>query len=71
MKNKGKLMRNLHDRMSFSGGNEATPTVEVVRFHRPGSMSGGERALIIEQEGDSVMVSSETLQAILNWYNGV
>jgi hypothetical protein len=62
-------MRNLHDKMSFTGGAEATPTVEVVRFHCPGSLHGGDRSLIISQEGESVMISPETMQSILDWYN--
>lgn len=61
-------MRNLHDKMSFSGGAEATPTVEVVKFRCPGSMNNGDRTLIIEQAGESVMISPGTLQAILDWY---
>lgn len=67
-------MQDLHTKMAFTGGNETTPVVEVVRFHNPGfigpSMArGGSRALIIEQDGESVMISPETLQAILDWYN--
>ena len=62
-------MKNLHDKMSFTGGAELTPTVEVVKFRCPGSMNDGDRAIIIEQGGESVMISPETLQAILNWYN--
>lgn len=62
-------MKNLHDKMMFTGGAEATPTVQVVKFRCPGSLHSGDRALIIEQEGESVMISPETMQAILDWYH--
>ena len=62
-------MRDLNERMMFSGGAEETPTIQVVRFRCPGSMNDGNRSLFIEQAGESVMISPETMQAILDWYN--
>ncbi len=62
-------MKNIHDKMIFTGGAEVSPTVQVVKFRCPGSMNDGDRSLIIEQNGESVMVSPKTLQAILDWYN--
>jgi hypothetical protein len=61
-------MRNLNERMSFTGGAEVTPTVSVVHFRCPGSLNNNQPSLRIEQEDQAVTVSPETLRAILKWY---
>ena len=61
-------MRSLNESMSFTGGAEVTPTVRVVRFQCPGSLNNAQPSLLIEQGDHAVMVSPETLRAILDWY---
>ena len=64
------MKRLVNECMSFTGGAEPTPTVTVVRYRCPGNLNNGEPSLLIEQGGRTVMVSPETLTAILNWYQG-
>jgi hypothetical protein len=60
--------RPVGESMSFSGGAEETPTVRVVKYFCPGSLHHGEKTLVISQEGESIVLSPGTMQAILEWY---
>jgi hypothetical protein len=62
-------MRKVGERCAFSGGAEHTPIVRVVRFQEPRSLHNGDKSLAIIQNGQTVLVSPETMKAILDWYN--
>ena len=53
--------------MLFTGGAEETPRVEVSRYANPESLNHGEKTLLIQQYGEQVQISTETLRAILEW----
>jgi hypothetical protein len=65
-------MKQIGDKMLFSGGAEETPAVEVVRFKCPGSMHNGDSTLRIVQfqkgAAQVVELSPETMKAILKWF---
>lgn len=61
-------MKNLGDKMMFTGGAETTPKVKVVESLRVGHE--GEQVLEIEQGMESIVnISPDTLRAILKWYD--
>ena len=65
-------MKQIGDKMLFSGGAEETPRVEVVQWINSGSLHDGDLTFVISQgEGPgrtSIVLSPETMKAILKWY---
>ena len=70
-------MRELGSKMGFTGGAEPTPFVTVTSFNAPGSMHHGDTTFMISHDppredgtitGSGIMVSPETMRAILAWY---
>ena len=57
--------------MTFTGGAEVSPTVQVSRFVSPLSLHHGNPTFLIKQGEDRfVFLSPETMKAILKWYEG-
>ena len=54
----------------ITGGAEITPKVTVKKFEMPASLHNGDDTLLIEQSGQAVHLSPDTMQAILDWYYG-
>ena len=55
--------------MMFTGGAEPTPSVEVVNYRSPSSMNDGKPTFKITQGmGDIILISPDTMKAILAWY---
>jgi hypothetical protein len=63
-------MRKIGEVMLFTGGAETTPRVEVIQYHTRGSLNSGNTSFLISQDGKEVVLSPETLAAILQWYRG-
>ena len=62
-------MKKSGEMMCFTGGAEASPLVKVGKYHCAGSVNDGKPSLYIAQgEKDVVILSPETMQAILEWY---
>jgi hypothetical protein len=62
------VFKPLGEQCLFTGGNEDTPMVEVVMSNpHPLSTQKNAKVLRIEQNGQSVQVSMDTLSAILAW----
>lgn len=62
-------MRKQGETMMFTGGAEPTPSVEVTRFQAHGSMNDGKPTLKITQGVEGyVLLSPDTIKAILAWY---
>jgi hypothetical protein len=65
------------ERCSISNGAEPTPTVEAGHYFCPGSMHDGDRTIKITQynayscKEESVILSPETMKAIIRWNEGV
>jgi hypothetical protein len=65
---KAEPMKKVGDTMLFTGGAEKTPQVTVSTFLCPGSLNNGKRNLKITQDGVTIELSPETMEAILEWY---
>lgn len=61
------IQRKVGEQMSFTGGAEDTPLVTVSKFIRPFSLHHGDKMLTIEQNGVCILLSPETMKAILHW----
>jgi hypothetical protein len=62
------MSRKLGDSITFTGGAEVSPKVEVTRFYSPNSMNHMEKTLHIQQGHAAIQVSPATLKAILEWW---
>jgi hypothetical protein len=65
-------MQKIGSTMTFTGGAEVSPTVQVSRFVSPlGRFHYGDPTFLIKQGEDRfVILSPETMKAILKWYEG-
>jgi hypothetical protein len=64
-------MQKIGSTMTFTGGAEASTTVQVSRCASPLSLHHGDPTFLIEQgEVRFVILSPETMKAILKWYEG-
>jgi len=62
------MARKIGDSMMFTGGAEPAPKVTVGHYPVAG-MHYGDPTLIIDQDGNTILLSPGTMQAILDWYN--
>jgi hypothetical protein len=62
-----KIILPYNETMGFTGGAEDTPIVTVGMYVAPGSMNHGEKHFIIKQNGQTIRLSPDTMQAILKW----
>ena len=61
------IKRRLHERVCITGGAEPTPSVTITKFKCPGSMNDGEKTMLIEQDGQKVQLSAQSMETILHW----
>lgn len=62
------MSRKLGESITFTGGAEVSPKVEVTRFYAAGSLNHMDRTLHIQQGHAAVQLSPATLKAILEWW---
>lgn len=66
------ITKELGESCAFTGGNEVTPTVTIVKASPPffSLQDSEEKVLSIRQGKDEIIISARTLQSILNWAGG-